>query len=615
MSELPWQPRPIDEYRDGGVGFGKWVEDFCYMPIYAPGEMTPSWIPMSELPQEKEPNTGRSYQDLWDNQKRALEPALEMDEHGRFKHRMIILCWPRGEGKSAVAMLIQLWKFFCWPRQLIVLGANSKDQTKFVHFDIARDIILNSPRLLRIIGRKNIQEKEIRLKDETGDVGSFMRPISSFSGIVSNITGYTFSEIFDLKNDKFFWQLDGSMRNIPNALATIDSTVSSQEHLLFQLYTIYKENKDPTLFFSYRYSMEGKCEDYWHPANSQKQLDSYKAKFPGAEFARYFLNVWSAGVNKLFTEAMVDAMKVLGVDRALTDGDTIMKMLKRKAYSKEKMEDAMSNGFFANDAYRNTIQEVEQRLWSIEEVYRLHNEYKQPQMATLADLEALGKLYNTDFAVLAGVDRADPMKSRTSARTTVSLVAKGLPNSKNAPLHTLEAGAINRYIYFLLHFAVIETSSLEDIKFELKAAQVEFDGIDKLCAERWGMWDIAPWCDEQQIPFEAIMPTYDKQKEGFSELFILASTGRLKMPRIYVRGSRKDDIMEEELINFDHDPVRRWYGSPGKDEVNGIQDDAVYSLNWGIYGGREISAFDFHPRGTRTFMGLHVPSTGLVGKY
>ena len=111
------------------------------------------------------------------------------------------------------------------------------------------------------------------------------------------------------------------------------------------------------------------------------------------------------------------------------------------------------------------------------------------------------------------------------------------------------------------------------------------------------------------------MPTYDKQKEGFSELFILASTGRLKMPRIYVRGSRKDDIMEEELINFDHDPVRRWYGSPGKDEVNGIQDDAVYSLNWGIYGGREISAFDFHPRGTRTFMGLHVPSTGLVGKY
>lgn len=615
MSSPEFMPRPLEEYRAGGEGFAKWVEDFCCMPIYAPGEMTPSWVPMNELPQEKEPSTGRSYQDLWDNQKQALLPALEMDEYGRFKHRVIILCWPRGEGKSAVAMLIQLWKFFCWPRQLIVLGANSKDQTKFVHFDIARDIILNSPKLLRIIGTKNIQEKEIRLKDETGNVASFMRPISSFSGIVSNITGYTFSEIFDLKNDKFFWQLDGSMRNIPNALATIDSTVSSQEHLLYQLYTIYKEGKDPTLFFSYRYSKEGNYQDFWHPANSQQQLDSYKAKFPAAEFARYFLNVWSAGINKLFTEEMVEATHFLGVDRTLTDGPTIIKLLQRKARSKEKMEAAMEGGFFANDAYRNTIAEVDSRLWSIQDVYKLHNEYNQPVMATMADLDALGKLYQTDFAILAGVDRADPMKSRTAARTVVSIVAKGLPNSKHAPAHILEAGAINQYIYFLLHLNIIETSALDDIKYELKSAHVEFDGIDKLCAERWGMWDIAPWCDEQQIEFEAIMPTYDKQKEGFSELFVVYSTGRFKAPRIYVRGSKKDDILVEEAVNMDHDPVRRWYGSPGKNEVNGIQDDAMYSVNWAVYGGRAISVFDFHARGVRTFMGQIIPNRDLAGKY
>ena len=108
-----------------------------------------------------------------------------------------------------------------------MLGANSKDQVKFVHFDIMRDIIINSPNLLRIVGRRNLQEKEIRLKDSKSNIVSVIRSISSFSGIVSNITGYTFSEIFDMKNPKFFTQLDGSIRNIPNAMGVIDSTVSS----------------------------------------------------------------------------------------------------------------------------------------------------------------------------------------------------------------------------------------------------------------------------------------------------------------------------------------------------------------------------------------------------
>jgi hypothetical protein len=87
-----------------------------------------------------------------------------------------------------------------------------------------RDIILNSPDLLMEVGgARNIQEKQIHIKNELNKVESFIRAISSFSGIVSNITGYTFSEIFDMKNPKFFVQLDGSTRNIPNALGVIDS--------------------------------------------------------------------------------------------------------------------------------------------------------------------------------------------------------------------------------------------------------------------------------------------------------------------------------------------------------------------------------------------------------
>jgi hypothetical protein len=97
-----------------------------------------------------------------------------------------------------------------------------------------RDIILNSPNLLTVVGRRNVQEKEIRLRDGKGNIGSFIRSISSFSGIVSNVTGYTFSEMFDMTNPKFFVQLDGSIRNMPNAIGVIDSTVSEKSHILYK---------------------------------------------------------------------------------------------------------------------------------------------------------------------------------------------------------------------------------------------------------------------------------------------------------------------------------------------------------------------------------------------
>jgi hypothetical protein len=115
----------------------KWVEDFCYIPIYPEGSDIAIWTPMHSLPTEKNPDTGKSYRDIWEGQQEVLREALKM-KNKRFIYRLIVLCWMRGEGKSLLACLIQLWKFFNWPRQQIMLGANSKDQVKFVHYDIMR---------------------------------------------------------------------------------------------------------------------------------------------------------------------------------------------------------------------------------------------------------------------------------------------------------------------------------------------------------------------------------------------------------------------------------------------------------------------------------------------
>src|SRR5512137_1761161 len=182
-------------YRDGAEGMIRWCEEFVYVPVYPEGRDIADWILIGNLPKEKSKKTGKSYWDMWENEKRIFRQALVMED-GRFKNRLIVFCWMRGEGKSLAACLIKLWKFFCFPRQKIMLGANSKDQVKFVHYDIIKEIILNSPGLRKHIGSANIQEKEIRLVNKaTNGVESVIRSISSFSGIVSNITGYTFSEM------------------------------------------------------------------------------------------------------------------------------------------------------------------------------------------------------------------------------------------------------------------------------------------------------------------------------------------------------------------------------------------------------------------------------------
>ncbi len=324
--KLP-EPEEIN-YRSGGEGFCKWCEENVCIPVYHNNSYVPQWTPMCCLPTSPNPNTGRSYHSFWENQKTVLVKALAMKD-GRFLYRLIIFCWQRGEGKSFIAVLIQLWKFFCFPRQMIMLGANSKEQTKFVHYDIMRDFILNSPKLLKIIGRKNIQEKEIKLRDKRGNIGSFIRSISTSTGIVSNVTGYTFSEMFDMTNPKFFVQLDGSIRNIPNALGVIDSTVSTKTHILYKLYQTFTKNKDPFLFFSHRFSQNASSEDYWNPQMTQQQLNSYENKFPRAEFERYFKNTWEAGSNRFFTKEMIQATHYFGINGTLGQQQQIIDLLKK----------------------------------------------------------------------------------------------------------------------------------------------------------------------------------------------------------------------------------------------------------------------------------------------
>lgn len=600
------------EYRKGADGFINWCEDNCCIPVYPEGSDIPDWYPMCALPPE--------YATIWEGQKAVMRQALEMKD-GRFRYRLLVLCWPRGEGKSLVACLVESWKFFNWPRQQIVLGANSKEQTKFVHYDIIRDIILNSPKLLQVIGQKNIQEKEIRIVDKNRRVVSSIKSISSFTGIVSNVTGYTFSEMFDMKNPKFFVQLDGSIRNIPNALAVIDSTVSAKDHVLFKLYSAFTKQEDPTLYFSYRKSDLGESKDYWNPHMTQQQLNSYKAKFPFGEYERYFLNLWTAGQRKVFTEGMIEEMGVLGMDGTLCNHKTIQeayeKVEKARQWLATMEEKKLLYGTTMDGTEQATeaVNEFNRRSRRVDTIYTLGGQFGGGGCATIDQLEQLGAMFDTGWSILSGFDRSDPMKTRPLARTVHTLVAKGLPGSLSNPRQAYNPTSVPKYIYLLLNLQVLTRNTLEEMKDILKSEIDEFDGIDTLCAERWGMWDMLEWCEGQGIAVELVQPTYDRQRAAFGMLYDLAKEGMIKAPTVGVEGYKEEDLWKEELRMFDHNVDEKWFGSPEKYDVGGVQDDSIFSAGWTIYGGRALGVEHLRRRRAKPFWGAMFLNRDVVGAY
>ena len=174
---------------------------------------------------------------------------------------------------------------------------------------------------------------------------------------------------------------------------------------------------------------------------------------------------------------------------------------------------------------------------------------------------------------------------------------------------------IPKYFYFILHLTNLEKNTLEEMKELLDDAYKEYDGVDKVTAERWGMWDLGVWCEENTVPFEAVYPNYNKQRDCFSELYLLYRDGRIKTPVCPVAGTKQDDILYEEALVFNHDPDKKWYGSPEKKQKYGVQDDCMFSLGWNIYGGRELGIDDLRTRSSSVVFGEMFKGGKTLGRY
>jgi hypothetical protein len=201
-------------------------------------------------------------------------------------------------------------------------------------------------------------------------------------------------------------------------------------------------------------------------------------------------------------------------------------------------------------------------------------------------------------------------KDRTAARTIVTITAKGLAGSRSNIM--LADSGNPQYLYIKLAVVHIADSLLEGIQNAILEAHEAYEGVDALCGERWGIWDMAPWCEAQQITFEPIHPSYDKQKAAFSEFHGAVVTGRYKSPPLVVWGSKGENIMAEEMAIFFHDDAKRWFGSPEKMEKYGTQDDFMFADAWGIYGGRELKADSFRERNSKPYFGTMIQNRNLL---
>ena len=609
-----------EDYRKGGEGFIQWVEENVRLSVFPEGSDIPQWMSFPEFPPK--------IREMWKRQQEYLIiPGLEMND-GEFKYRLLIAMWPRGEGKSVEAILIQLWRFFCFPKMTIILGANSSGQVRFHHFEEMVRVISNSPRLVTKLGKQNLQQRQIQMKDGKGNVTSFIRPVSSFTGIYSGCTGYTFNEFHQAKNFKFFTEIDSSMRGIKNGLGVIDTTVAPKSHILYRLYQTWKNKKDPYLFYSFRQT-KGTEKEFWNPGITQAYLDSQKERLPFGEYERFYINSWSAGAERVFTDEIIEATNFLGIDHQLNVHPALMEILTAKNKLVEQEQKIIRQGKDSEEEFeeptvapilfeqhKDRFGEWDQRLWPVSDIYTLSDAFGNSAMASVEDLQKIGDMYDTDWAIMAGMDRADPMKTRTAARTIVTAIAKGLAGSRSNPYPADNADA-PRYLYFLLHLVDVEDHSIEVVKDVLTAIKDEYNGIDVFGTERWGAVDTVQWCEDNDILPIIYYPVYARQRTMFTELYLAYKSGRFKTPPVLVRGQKQDDILKEEASVFDHNPEasKSKFGSPEKSEKYGIQDDCMFSVGSAVYAGLNLGVDSFRERKGAKSFGMFFKAGGLLGRW
>lgn len=235
--------------------------------------------------------------------------------------------------------------------------------------------------------------------------------------------------------------------------------------------------------------------------------------------------------------------------------------------------------------------------------------YKIP--ASREDLENLGRIFNVNFVIGAGLDRSQ-MIGVAPDRTAFACVARGIVDE-------------NTSYYFLLDLFLPTTSSGAALQERLIEWTSTYGWVDKVVIETFQGQDFYNWCIEKGYEAEFIYASYKNQKLTFTNMFMAVNGGYFKAATVpyytdeagnlYPGYTNKEDIFVEEMSVFTH-AEGKWFGAPEKRMRRGApKDDTIYAVNWAMHATQGESAIDLINRQqAQSMTDVHINSD-VIGRY
>lgn len=567
-------------YPMNGHGFLQWLKD---KEVRIENKRAKKWVPIK----------------LMDFQEEFIVEALKQKPDGDFWYNLVIACYERGEGKTMLIALITIFRFFNMFGEVINLASESKELASFIHYNLIKGIINNTPELKKTPGL-SVQEKEIALNKGPGDPVCIMKAVPTSSGLLPGTTCAVFTELHKFKKRSFFIDFWSSTRATPNAMTLVDTTVAPKGHIVHTLWEKYCSGKDPLLFFSH------KEDDIRNPETTADQLNSFRGIMLKNEYDLYFRNRWEDAAGGLFSLESIKKMSYAGIE---VGGKQILgasQDLDKAIEDLDKLDQeraSLLRGGISTGPITEAIKQLEGSLIKMDDLYSLP--------ATAADFDMLQKMFGVSFMVGVGLDRSK-MVGATPDNTVFSCVARGMVDE-------------NVSYYFLLDMFVTTKPTSMFLQDKLVEWEGKYGWIDKVAAEEYQSHDFHMWCEDNGYESEFISATFKKQEELFTLMWSVVDAGFLKSPSVpYYRDAEgeirqgftnKDDIFREELGAFVHDPNKKFFGALEKRKKAAPKDDTVYSGGWGIYACQGESLADIGARSGNAGCIQLIGNDDTIGNY
>lgn len=277
------------DYTEVGKGMLRWAEDYVYT--------------LNPETNRYEPHTWLDWQ--VSEVLRVMIPDPSDPMRRRHKHLTYVWCWPRRYGKTLIAALINVHRAFNHDNQKIIISANSERQAESTAFDLCRNAVLHSPKLLAAVGRNNVTDEYISFPNGSTII-AVPRSIPSMYGMGIHI-GQT-TELCVARDDDHYQVLASSTGDV-HGFMQVDSNFGSTANKVYQLVDRGLRGEDESIAVSL-ISFATLDEALAHnlsPYITAQWLRARQMDMTSGEFKRNHLNQPSEGAEQMFTEKQVDA--------------------------------------------------------------------------------------------------------------------------------------------------------------------------------------------------------------------------------------------------------------------------------------------------------------------